>query len=542
MKRSAKWLRAAVTVLVVVAVAAGAYYARRLLSGRGSADATTSQLLTVSRGNVVASISPTGQVEAVRSIKLSFDVTRIPLVELNAVAGQTVTEGDILARLDTESLQLAVEQAEASVSSAFEALQDAQAPYDALDELKAALAVTQAETALLEAQEALTAVQVPDLDATEAAVSRCERALASAQLNLQITQRSSTVGKAVRDLEYTVAWYERSVRNLKAQVAAGAAEQSALDEASETLSDALTDLTVARRTATTTLSDAQERVTDAEDALALAKEELAELQAGPDALDLAQAQHRLVQAEYGLAVAQESAAEITAGPSDKDVRLAQARYDAALATLAEVQATLDAATMTAPFDGTVVSVGADVGDLVSSNNTIITLADLSALRVVASIDETEIIGVQVGMPATITFDSLSGQRFTGAVEEIPLEGTVSSSVVTYAVPISLQAGDMSTLLPGMTANISMEIGHSENALLLPILAVQDSDDGSVVTLADGSMARVELGLDDGQYVEVVRGLMEGDQVLVTYRETTTSQGGYGQGGGSMLGVGRIMGR
>jgi len=528
-------------VLVVAAVAVGAFFAKKLLGG-SSDDTSTTQVITASRGNVVASISPSGQVEAVHSVRLSFDVTRIELLELNVSAGQSVKQGAVLAKLDTTSLELAVQQAQADVVSAQEALETAQNPYSELDERQVALAVTQAQTALEQANEALDELQSPDLDTAEAAVTKAEYNLASARLNLQITQHGNTVGKTVRDLEYTVAWHERQLRNLQAQLAAGTVEQSDVDEESETLAELQADLKLATANATTTLASAQDSVTDAAQALASAQADLADLQAGASELELAQAKNKVAQAGYNLAKAQNTATEMAAGASEKDVRLAQARYDAAVATLEEAQDVLTNATMVAPFDGTVVSVGAEVGDLVSSSNVIVTLADLTNLRVAASIDETDIPKVQVGMAATITFDSLPNRTFTGTVQEIPLEGTLSNNVVTYAVPIGLEGEDLSELLPGMTANISMETGRSENALVLPILAVTESDEGNVVTLADGSTTRVQLGIDDGQYVEILRGLNEGDQVLVTYQETSTSQGGFGQSGGSMYGIGRMLGR
>ena len=165
-----------------------------------------------------------------------------------------------------------------------------------------------------------------------------------------------------------------------------------------------------------------------------------------------------------------SLATIQAGADAKTVQLAQARYEAAQATLDKAQATLEAATIVAPFDGTVVAVGAEVGDLVSSNTSIVTLADLSGLEVLASVDETDISQVKVGQEAQITFDAFTGSTFRGKVLEVPLQGTLSQNVVTYQVRLSLEGAQDVSLLPGMTANVKIVTGQRQNVLLVPLLA------------------------------------------------------------------------
>lgn len=533
MNQIKKWI----TILVVVAVvAAGVVYGKRLLSRATSSDSATTQVYTASTGNLVSTISPTGQVEAVTSESLHYDVSGVTLVALNVVAGQEVVAGDVLAQLDTAPLQLAVDDATATVLKAQEALEEAQRPYSDLDITQAQLGVAQAQTALEQAQAALDELRNPDMASAEAAVVQAQYNLDSAALNLQTTQHSSSVGKAVRDLEYAVAWHQRQLRNLQAQLAAGTTEQSKVDDESAALQELEADLAAAQASASQALSSAQDRVENAAAALADAQQALSDLHAGPDALELTQAQNKVARAEYSLAAAQEQADKVAAGPRDKNVQLAQARYDSAVASLTEAQLRLQNATMVAPFDGTVVSVGASEGDSINSNTSIVVLADLTDLQVVASIDETEITDVEVGMQATITFDSMSGQTFAGTVLEIPLESSVVNNVVTYQVPVSLEGAENADLRSGMTANVTLVTGQKEGVLVLPLLAVQESDSGTVVTLVDGSTTPVKLGIDNGTYVEIVAGLVEGDRVLVTYDTSNTQEPGASGGMFPMGGV------
>ena len=200
--------------------------------------------------------------------------------------------------------------------------------------------------------------------------------------------------------------------------------------------------------------------------------------------------------------------------------------------------------MVAPFDGTIITTGADVGDLVGVSTKIATIADLNDLEITAYVGETEISKLKLGQVANITFDAFPGLRFQGEVLEIPLEGSLSQSIVTYEVRVSLGAVEDVDISPGMTANLTIVVGEAEDALLVPSLAIQQSDDGNVVILQDPSgstvVTPIQVGLSDGLYVEVLRGLVEGDQVLVQYQTEETQM--MMPGGGMMrmpgMGVGR----
>jgi HlyD family secretion protein len=200
--------------------------------------------------------------------------------------------------------------------------------------------------------------------------------------------------------------------------------------------------------------------------------------------------------------------------------------------------------MVAPFDGTVISVGAEKGDLVSSSDIIVTLADLSNLRVRAIVDETDISKVEIGQQVEVTFDAFPGLSFLGQVLEVPLQGTLSQNVLTYEVPVSLEGAEDVALKTGMTANLSIVVGRRENALLVPALAVQQSEEGNVVMVQDTPQGTpvampVQVGLSDGTYVEIVSGLVEGDRVVAEYQASQEQFFGFGGGGNVIMGAGRM---
>jgi RND family efflux transporter MFP subunit len=441
-------------------------------------------------------------------------------------AGQIVKKGDVLMRIDPASLQRALDQAKANLLSAQDALETAQEPTTELGRKKTKLALAQAKAAVSDAQTALDEVQNSKSATASTALSDAKLQLQQAKDKLAALQNDKATQEQIDRLQWQA--------NL-AEVAHGGLvdNPNPTDEsrdrellARNRMLDAQDSLETAKARAELDLLTAQNNVTTAEEALA-------KLQSGADALELARD-------KYNLAKAQDDLATASAGPDEKAIQLAQARYDAAKALAEEAQATLDSATMVAPFDGTVISVGVEAGDTVSAGNVAVTLADLSTLRIMTYIDESDISQVQVGQTAQITFDALTGKKFTGKVLEIPLQGTLSQNVLTYKVPVSLEGAANAGLRPGMTANLKITVGQRQNVLLVPMLAVQEADSGSVVLLKDATTGKstqtpVELGLSDGTNSEVLAGLNEGDQVLVEYSTSSTqSSSQFGPGGGAVF--------
>lgn len=595
LKRVLRWWPA---LVVLILVAVGVRMAPKWLPTSASETPDLTQVFTAQRGNLVAAISPTGEVYAPRQVDLSFDVNKIQLIELNVTPGQKVQAGDVLARIDATALEraviqaeadltvtqdnlekaqnpyteldltqakLAVAQAEIGLEDAKENLEKARDPYTDLDLTQARLAVAQAETELADAKEDLETLLDPDIEAAQAAVRDAEAALEIARNQLIVVENDPDNAAKLRTLEAEANWYRNNYWEAQQKFEQGKIDQGKLNWEYSNMLAAEERLTAARAQAESSLSNAQNKVTQAEEALRDAQENLAELQSGPDPSDLTEAETRVTQAEYNLARAQqtlaeieagpdpldltraetqvtqaeynvakarETLAEIEAGPDPKDLEVAQAKLISAQATLEEAQAALEAATMLAPFDSTVISVGAEVDDLVSSNTTVVTLADLSNLQVQAIVDETDISRVEIGQQVEATFDAFPGHRFWGQVLEVPLQGRLMQNVLIYEVPVSLEGAEDVALKPGMTANLTIVVGRRENALLVPAMAVQQGEEGNVVMVQDSPQGprmatRVEVGLSDGMYVEIMSGLIEGDRVIVEYQPMQEQPRGFG---------------
>ncbi len=150
--------------------------------------------------------------------------------------------------------------------------------------------------------------------------------------------------------------------------------------------------------------------------------------------------------------------------------------------LVQAQHNLDNATLKAPHDGTVTQVNGTVGGTPgvpatggtsAAGGTFIQIVDLSALQIVANVNESDIANVQVGEPVTFTVNAYGSQRFAGKVSAIPPSGQTVSNVVSYPVTIDIDPKSLkgAHLLPSMTGNVTINAVQHNNVLLLPVNAV-----------------------------------------------------------------------
>ena len=161
-----------------------------------------------------------------------------------------------------------------------------------------------------------------------------------------------------------------------------------------------------------------------------------------------------------------------------------------------------------------------------TDTTLATLDPGKTMSVTVSVDETDILSLEVGQEVSLTVESVSDEHYVGTVTEIDTTGTGGS----YSAKITLdkQPG----MLSGMTAKAEVTIQGVDNALLLPVDAIRKtSSTAYVYTAYDaetdtlGGMTEVTLGLTNGTYTEIVSGLKEGDTVYYTPKEQTFSFGG-----------------
>ncbi len=277
---------------------------------------------------------------------------------------------------------------------------------------------------------------------------------------------------------------------------------------------------------------------------------------------LAEAQARLADAEDaddGTDVAQ---AQIDAAAAQVDV--AQAGVDEASAAMAD-------ATLVAPAAGLVTEVNLAVGDVVgpssgssgggstgstgsaggsaaqpgattatasTSSTADVVIVGTDSWTVDVTVDDSEVALLEVGDQAELTLDEATGTVF-GVVSEIGLVPTSSSGVPAYPVTIAI-TGQPDGVYDGVDADVSIVYERRTDVLTVPSAAVRTVDGASTVSVAadDGGEQSVPVTVGEtvGDRTEIVDGLAEGDEVLVTVVTQTSGGDQSGQGGRSGQGM------
>jgi len=551
-----------VLLVLVLGVLAGAYwyYDNRVASAStATSEASLTQVVTVEQGSLNATLSVVGSLEAVQSADLTFEETSgtAQLLSLEVQAGETVTAGQVLATIDPAPYQQALDQAKNDLETAEGVLADLTTPPTGLEIAKADVAVAAAQVDLESAQAALEDLENPDLAELEATVTDARVALAQSKVDLLALEQASTAENkiaALREADAKVyAVYLDWANKIHSETDQEYHDQLML--VYNKIMDAQDALVTAEAEARVSLLKAQITVRNREQALAAAQEALVEARAGGDKLGLAQAKLAVRRAEVALEAAQEDRADLEAGADATEVAAAQAEVDKGKLAVSDAEAALAGTELVAPFDGTILETHVSAGDAVGPSTLAVTLANLKSMQVVASVDETTIREVSAGQKASISFDAYPDQTFEGEVLSVPLQGTLQGDVTVYEVPLSLSGAEELDLLVGMTANVEIEVGQVSDALLVPTLALVKANGGYQVLVpnttdaasdeqavtGDPETVPVQIGLSNGTYTQIVKGLNAGDQVIVQL-DSTSSTGNFQNGNSSVFSsIFRFMG-
>ncbi len=216
-------------------------------------------------------------------------------------------------------------------------------------------------------------------------------------------------------------------------------------------------------------------------------------------------------------------------------------YEQSQAAIVKVKRNLGYATITSPIDGVVISRAVEEGQTVAAGfetPTLFTIAnDLTQMRVIADVDEADIGQVADGQRVEFSVDAYPDDTFEGKVEQVRLEATTESSVVTYEVVITAYNPDLK-LKPGLTANVTIFTLEKDNALAIPTKALRfipEADQLSELGITVKEAAEttmpgkrqvwvksgnelqpkwVTTGATSGDKTEIIDGLTDGEQVAV----------------------------
>ncbi len=281
---------------------------------------------------------------------------------------------------------------------------------------------------------------------------------------------------------------------------------------------------------------AQAKLADAEEALAALLED-------PDPLDVLVKQATIL-------LAMESLTETEATMEDYntvdqlEIELREADVIAARASLGTAVADLERAMLRAPFDGIVVAVNIEPGQQVNVNTQAIEIADPSIVEVSGSVDEIDVLFLQVGAQVFVTLEALGTQTLPGTVSSIANLGTSQQGVVTYPVTVRLDSSESAQLPEGLSATAQVIIREQTDSVLIPLQALHGSVQAPTVRVVSGDdiiERQITLGISDDFWIVVEEGLNEGETISMEVVGSSTSQfggigatfravGGFGGGG------------
>lgn len=198
----------------------------------------------------------------------------------------------------------------------------------------------------------------------------------------------------------------------------------------------------------------------------------------------------------------------------------------ALATVRAAAVELENTRIRAPFDGTVLTKDADVGEVVApfasganSRGTVVTMAAMSSLEVEADVSESNIMRVTVGQACEITLDAYPDRRYPGVVHKIVPTADRAKATVLTRVRFKERDGRVLPEMSAKVAFLSAETAAAEDQsprLTIPASAVVTRNGREVVLLLRGESlleTPVRTGERFGARIEVREGLAEQDQVV-----------------------------
>ena len=245
--------------------------------------------------------------------------------------------------------------------------------------------------------------------------------------------------------------------------------------------------------------------------------------------------------------------------SDKDFEDIQEAFAQAKSTLVRTQVTyenakiaLDDTVVRSPVSGTVISRPVEVGQVISSptqavggGTVLMTMADLSKVRVRALVDEIDVGKVSIGQKVSIKVAAYRDKEFFGTVSKIEPKARVEQNVTTFPVLIDIDNKE-NLLLLGMNTDVVIDVLNKEVALSTPSMSLRTRKDiysaASIINIPTGNIDKfledkvsgenfnkfivikdslngplltwVEIGVSDLANVEILDGLNQGDTIYI----------------------------
>jgi len=461
------WL---IVIFIIVLVGGGyTYYRLIYLPSQNVSTESDLQTASIRQGDLILRVSGAATLIASDDRTLGFDING-KLLDLNVAVGDQVEAGQLLAQLDTSSQSIALQQAQRNLTELTSPLAFASARQN----------VSSLEDAVKNAHEQLAYYVSPNVLYWEDFRDEANAALNAAKIandEVAIAAAEANINRANLNLLNSWSVYE-----------------------SEYVPETFIVVTYEGREVIETIVEPnEETIQDARDTLYYQRQRLIEAEYLVTALE----EGSIPEGAFGSGIAQLINAQITLNSAQDD---------------------LDATSLFAPIDGKVTAINGRVGETAGTN--FMTIVNFDAPQVEIYLDSSDWASVVVGYSVEIIFDALPDMTFTGKVIQVePLLVQSGGSLIVKGLA-ELDEESLSKIgaLPlSSEGAVDVISGRADAAILAPVESLRDMGNGKYVVfvMRDGAptLQKVEIGLIDVFYAEVLSGLKVGDIVTTGIVET-----------------------
>lgn len=467
-----------------------------------------------------------------------------------------------------EAASAQIKQAQASIGTSRAQLQAALESSNAQPQLtdtsiaSARANVASAQANLQSAQENLRGLESSTLPRAQAAA---KADIAQAQSNLSVAQRNYQRQKTLFDKGFVA---ENTLDTAQNQVDVA---QSALTNAQSRLDTIAADQDAQQRDARAKVAAAQASLAGARAAYAQATTN--RVQDRVKRVDVEAARASLRQAQASLASAYAQSRQIAQREADVTAELATVRQNqaslqstkantlqtvekraAVVSSRAQLQKALQEAeqrarnlaqtTVVAPSDGVVLQKYVDTGAIIQSGESgfsggtsIVQLADLGRVYVIAQVDESDVGEVRPGQNVNVTLDAYPDREFKGRVRKIFPQATAENNITFVKVQVEILTSDR-RLSPNLNATCDFELQTRPHAVSVPLEALKEEGKNTFVTVVkdparpagdteNQEKRAVKTGLRGDERVQIISGVNAGDVIVLPKVETAPPAEGGG---------------
>ncbi len=493
-------------------------------------NATAVSVVVAQRGTIQDELELTGTCQATDQVDVVSEASG-KVIAVTRDVGDVVRAGELLVQLDTALVSRQRVQAERGVDSAASQLRQSAASAKLTDK-QTSIGIRQADAGLAAARQQLQKSQASykyTTDKVHSDIEQAKVALASAQAQQRDvaagarTQELAQAEASVRTAESTLSLRKTDYERYQRLYQQGAVAEATLDSYR------------------TQYEVAQQAVTQAREALSLAREGSRQEQKRVASLAVDRAQEQLRLAEAGrrqveIAARDLEVARVSLRQAEESLRLAYAsrgQYDVAVAGVNAARAGVGQAVASkdyartsegkysifSPISGVVASRSVDVGEGAASGTSVMRIVNANPIRLEANVTELDIDKVKLGDEGLTTVDGLPGKTFVGRVAAITPQAQKDQR--NYIVRLEVDNAE-GLIKAGMFARVKLVTAEKNDVVVVDRDCVVEQGANRLLYVVENGVVKIrkaELGITNASQMEITSGLRAGEMLVCTSQAT-----------------------